>query len=585
MIEAEKTLDILLVTYRFGADITGGAERYLWGLSERLSQRGHRVKVITTCSRDFYLSPLGYLVWDSHYPEGEREEDGIQVARFAAENLSPRRARRYRDAIMRFEETIKRDPEGLGLFVDLLRGRKEHCFLVGWKVPEDWIDGPAMWMVGEGILVAGGDEIDAVVAEFDCLEKVKMTLDANGARRDFPLHRGRVKVEMELPGLPSVAIRFTCSSTRRKRKGPLVALRSLMVRDKEGWRELRLARSWQDFLGSGPEEVICELLWKWGDRMPEALAARHALLYGPNSEEMSEAVTEAAGSADLVLAAMLPMATMEMAGEAARRWNKPLISIPLFHPRDPNHYRKSAWDAIRISAGVEVFHEGAVSLLSSRGIRAFGLGPGFDEHGVEPRRCDGKRLREELGLDDQPMLLWVGRKNEGKGYPEAIEALSILRGKGIDAVLVMVGPEEDGKPISGEGVFYLGKVDRETLLDAYAASTLLIHPSIHESFCMVFGEAWLMERPVLGSSYCLAARSLIRDGENGFLCTDPEDYAEKAEWLILRPEVARSMGRKGKERVLSLRRWDRVIEAMEEELIDVVKQSKSGAESHPKDVI
>ncbi len=569
-------LNILLVTYRFGAGITGGAERYLWELCTRLSRRGHRVRVFTTCSRNFFLSPLGYLLWDHHYPPGEREEGGILVARFPVENLPPRRARRYREAVDRFERELQRDRDFVALLERFLHGVKDHCFLYGWRAPEEWWDGPAAWMDNEAVLVLGGESISALRAGFACRGEGELVLEVGGLRRQFSLKPGRINIDTELLGVPALTARFLfLTEKKRKRVKPALALRYVEVRDGEAWRRLELSRNWQDFLRSGSEEAACELLWKWGEMMPDLLAARHARLYGPNSPGLAEAVLREARSADLVMAAMLPMATMEMAWEAARRWNKPLVSIPLFHPRDPNHYRKTAWEAIRGSAGVEVFHEGAVSLLSPRGIRAFGVGPGFDPRDWDPQQADGRSLRKRLGLDEEPVLLWVGRKNEGKGYREAVQTLSILREKGIDAALLMVGPEEDGRPVSREGVFYLGHVDRHTLLEAYAASTLLIHPSIHESFCMVFGEAWLMGKPVLGSAYCAAARSQVRQGENGFLCTDPDDYARRAEWLIRRPREAREMGRRGRDEMITSRGWEAVVEAMEKKLWELLKEHET----------
>ncbi len=571
-------INVLLITYRFGGDITGGAERYLWGLSRHLSRRGHVVRVITTCSKNFFQSPLGYLIWDRSYPEGEREEDGLLVSRFPVENLSPRRALRYRNSIYRFESHAKKDPTFLERFSNLLQGKREHCFLSGWRYPETWVDGPAMWMEGSGTLVVGGEDITALEAVWESNQESFLLLEVGETREEFFLTRGKSLVEIELPHLTSFAVTFRCRSKRGKarrgeKSGSLSAIRSLKVMDGDVWRDLDLTRSWQNFLDFGPEEVICDLLWGIGMHAKDSLAARHAHLYGPNSRDMEDAVIQGARSADILMAAMLPMATMEMAGRAARKWRKPLLSIPLFHPRDPNHYRKTAWEVIQGSAGVEVFHQGAVSLLAKRGIQAFGVGPGFDLCSTDIESADGLTFRQKLGLVDEPVLLWVGRKNEGKGYREAMRAVSILRARGIDAVLVMVGPDEDGKAVSQEGVLYIGQVDRATLKSAFAASSLLIHPSIHESFCMVFGEAWLMGKPVLGSAYCLAARSQIRQGENGFLCTDPEDYARRAEWLIAHPEEARKMGLKGKEDVLSTRGWDRVVKVMENKMLEILGQA------------
>ncbi|MGE0455517.1 MAG: glycosyltransferase family 4 protein [Vicinamibacteria bacterium] len=69
--------EIALVVQRYGEAITGGSEQLARALAERLAER-FRVSVYTTCARD-------YVSWRSELPEGEREEGGVRVLRFAAE--------------------------------------------------------------------------------------------------------------------------------------------------------------------------------------------------------------------------------------------------------------------------------------------------------------------------------------------------------------------------------------------------------------------------------------------------------------------------------------------------------------------
>jgi glycosyltransferase involved in cell wall biosynthesis len=203
------------------------------------------------------------------------------------------------------------------------------------------------------------------------------------------------------------------------------------------------------------------------------------------------------------------------------------------------------------------------------GLGAFAIGPGYDLDEFASPLVDGDIFRREYGFGDRPILLWVGRKNVYKGYREAIASLRVVRESGCPAVLVMVGPDEDNLPVSGEGIYYLGALSREMLLNAFDACDVFLFPSLHESFCIVFGEAWLRAKPVLGNAYCAAARGLIEHGVDGFLCSDINDYGRRALELIKDPVRAHAMGERGREKVLETRGWDRLVDELELKLEEI----------------
>ena len=74
---AEDRFRIAVVVPWFGADLTGGAERLAWQVTQGLAERGHAIEVFTTCSRSF-ASDWGV---DAHLP-GARDEGGVRVRRF-----------------------------------------------------------------------------------------------------------------------------------------------------------------------------------------------------------------------------------------------------------------------------------------------------------------------------------------------------------------------------------------------------------------------------------------------------------------------------------------------------------------------
>ena len=179
----------------------------------------------------------------------------------------------------------------------------------------------------------------------------------------------------------------------------------------------------------------------------------------------------------------------------------------------------------------------------------------------------------------------MGRKNPRKGYLEAVRAVSILRGKGITATMLMVGGDEDGQPLSGEGVVYAGPLPRDQLIQAYRDCDIFILPSRDESFGIAFCEAWLAGKPVLGWKYCSATRDLVRHGENGYLCGSAEELAQAAEKLIKDGALAAEMGRRGRSMVVERYSWERVAEQYEREIVKAMRRrrARSGRVSHSKE--
>jgi glycosyltransferase involved in cell wall biosynthesis len=62
---------------RYGPDVAGGAEIVMAHMARSLAARGWQVEVLTTTAVDHFS-------WESAYPEGVTQEDGVLVRRFAA---------------------------------------------------------------------------------------------------------------------------------------------------------------------------------------------------------------------------------------------------------------------------------------------------------------------------------------------------------------------------------------------------------------------------------------------------------------------------------------------------------------------
>lgn len=78
-------------------------------------------------------------------------------------------------------------------------------------------------------------------------------------------------------------------------------------------------------------------------------------------------------------------------------------------------------------------------------------------------------------------------------------------------------------------------------------ASIFVLTSEREGFSLALGEAMSMGLPAIGCKSCSSINSMIRNGENGYLCSDaPEDIATSIERLIKDPLKRKQMGERAK---------------------------------------
>jgi glycosyltransferase involved in cell wall biosynthesis len=121
----------------------------------------------------------------------------------------------------------------------------------------------------------------------------------------------------------------------------------------------------------------------------------------------------------------------------------------------------------------------------------------------------------------------------------------------------MVGRDADGVPISSERVRQLGTLSDAELSAAYDACAMFVLPSMFESFGMVFLDAWMHGKPVIGNRVSGAAAALIEDGRDGYLCGDANEIRTAMRRLLDDPALAERLGSAGRQKVLAEYTWER----------------------------
>ena len=188
---------------------------------------------------------------------------------------------------------------------------------------------------------------------------------------------------------------------------------------------------------------------------------------------------------------------------------------------------------------------------------------------------DRAAARARLGLDDRPVLLWVGRVAPIKGLDTLLDAVARLSPDGRVRLLIVGGDVDE--PMSEHeaslrrriarlgldgSVCFVGPQPQSVLPLYYAAADVTVLPSYYESFGMVALEAMACGSPVIASRVG-GLVTTVRDGVTGFLIPEGDvgALAERISALIADPDLRWRVGREGV-RWAAQHRWACVAEAV-----------------------
>jgi len=167
--------------------------------------------------------------------------------------------------------------------------------------------------------------------------------------------------------------------------------------------------------------------------------------------------------------------------------------------------------------------------------------------------------------NDKPIILQVSRFDKWKDPKGVIEVFELVKEE-VDCRLVLCGnmatddPEgaliydevkEKAKKWMEKGDIILITYDNNILVNALQRrSAVVVQKSIREGFGLAVTEALWKEKPVVASNVG-GIPLQIKDGESGFLVEprDTEGFAERILKILKDPELAKGLGKKGKETV------------------------------------
>ena len=157
---------------------------------------------------------------------------------------------------------------------------------------------------------------------------------------------------------------------------------------------------------------------------------------------------------------------------------------------------------------------------------------------------DRGMAKQQLGFDDDKIILYVGRIEPLKGIERLLRAMSHLK-NGPGLRLVIAGGDEQSqyeierlRRLSRtlhiqDSVTFLGVIKHEQLPYFYSAASVCVVPSYYESFGLVALESMACGTPVVATNVG-GVDMVIRQGETGYVVTDntPRSLADKIVLLL-----------------------------------------------------
>mgnify|MGYP001179127183 CR=1 FL=1 len=184
------------------------------------------------------------------------------------------------------------------------------------------------------------------------------------------------------------------------------------------------------------------------------------------------------------------------------------------------------------------------------------------------------QFREQYGIHEKHIILYVGRLHKRKGIDFLIRAFNsfIKNWTGDDVTLVIVGPDDGYRSILEGLVEQLGLSDKvrfigfiPSLAAAYQDADVLVYPSTYEIFGLVPFEALLCGTPVIVTDDC-GCGEIIKEAECGYLVRygDVAGLSETLRSALEHPDVNRGMVVAGQRYVQEHLTWESVVKQVEE---------------------
>jgi len=293
---------------------------------------------------------------------------------------------------------------------------------------------------------------------------------------------------------------------------------------------------------------------------------------------------------DIIVAIPFPFLNIYYAYIAKKIGKVPMAIIPCLHTEDAWAFdRKIMYKILSDTEMILTNTDYERNYLITKGIekdRIFTLGDGINPQDFS--RSNPQEFRRRYDIGNAPVVLFVGRKEKGKGIDTLLDSMSIVWGKFPQAKLIVAGTRTSYSKAIEKKVFSLDGKKRGNIIlidnfqdseksDLFASCDIFAMPSRVESLGIVYLEAWASGKPVIGCRIGAVA-SLIEEGKDGLLVEwgNHQELASAILKLMDDEDLRRRLGENGKKKAYGKYTWEIITNRFRENLdLTICKGSRS----------
>lgn len=162
------------------------------------------------------------------------------------------------------------------------------------------------------------------------------------------------------------------------------------------------------------------------------------------------------------------------------------------------------------------------------------------------------RLRQQLGMSEEKILLYVGRYDPKKGMDDLLHTVPALD-KNVGVYFVGGRPGEKHlvfcRDHGIENAHFVGFKKKEELALYYQAADVLVLPTWSDVWGLVVNEAMACGLPVVTTDRCVAGMELVDPGVTGYIVPIRDQLALKNACNQILSEDYRTMGKAALEKI------------------------------------
>jgi len=167
-----------------------------------------------------------------------------------------------------------------------------------------------------------------------------------------------------------------------------------------------------------------------------------------------------------------------------------------------------------------------------------------------------EKIKEQLGVRDNKIILYVGQLIKRKGVFDLLKAFKLIKKEVQNVSLLIIGNgpiEIKLKQYCRENdlvdVIFVGFRQKDELIKYYAIADIFVLPSSNEVWGLVINEAMACGLPIITTNKVGASGDIVKNGINGYIIEPKnlEMLSEKILKILKNDNIRKQFGQKSKE--------------------------------------